>query len=730
MLRYISSKTKMVQNAVITGAALSSSSLSYSSISNNNNATIVQPFSLKKQWFDVDSLSTYSILRSQISPLTNSILSESTTTTTTTTKSSTPTTTTSTYQPMFNSINATKIPGDYSISNVFHLSRAINSKPETVIGQLTTLINDQQTKRDKRLIEKVEVINKHLNLTLSQQYLEECVRLWCLGESSNSSNSSKQVTLDFIATDPIPPRKRVLVDFASPNMSKELHVGHLRSIALGESVCRILEYRGHEVERISHVGDFGTPMGMVISHALDEKAPFLSHIWGRAGVESDDSPAMPVYKEMPYIPTPKEMSEYYAAAKQRTKTDKQFEVRAQLTAAELQKGPPNFDNNGNNSGSHPDIYQAWQSICQASREGFNQIFKLMNVNVNERGESYYRTMLENGAQCIFLNGNKVPVIIKKRDGAYLYATTDLAAIKSRIESGKEWIVVITDDSQNKHFEDIFSIARLAGWLKEEEKHDGDNVRVDHLSFGVVRSENGSKLSSRDGNPLALSELVEESVKRAKQASITSKSLSRAETIDPTHTAYRVEEPARVSDTFENNDQDNQDDENVDIMKNQHYLKVGISAIKYYDLVQRSNSYRFSYDNILSFKGNTSIYLNYSLTRIATIMRRAKTERGFDIEEAELNIASFQFQEFTENERRLVVMISKFADTLKSAEGQLRPAIICDYLWDVADTFHRFYETDTVLGSDRQHQRLLICNTVKKILETGFYLLGVEPVERL
>eukprot|EP01133_Synstelium_polycarpum_P020334 gene20334-24395_t len=605
------------------------------------------------------------------------------------------------YQPLFTAVALQKVAGDYTIANTYQLSRMLGADNKSVVERLAKSLQndiDRATQANKHhLLASVEVVGKDsfLNVFLSQHALESSVRLWCDGG----------VAKDLPLADPEThvPRRDVLVDFASPNMSKELHVGHLRSIALGESVCRILEYRGHTVERISHAGDFGTPMGMVIAHALDTRAPFLAHIWDpKSGATA-----------MPYIPSPKELSDLYSAAKQRTKADAAFLKTSMWTAAELQKGPPS------EGGSDPSVYQAWLDICEASRAGFNHIYKMMDVTVTERGESHYRTMLDGvltglrdkdmltvseGADCVFLKGQKTPVIVRKSDGASLYATTDLAAVKSRVANGKRWIVYITDDSQRGHFEQVFEIARLAGWLPSD-------VRVDHLAFGVVRGDNGAKLSSRDGNPLALLDLLNESIARAKQATVTARSLTRGETLS-THKAHFVDAPERLEERF---DGENSQD---------HFARIGLGAIKYFDLAQRNNPYVFSFDRMLSIKGYTSVYVLYCYTRIATIIQRSTIDLD------QIDIGTFNFLEFTEKERKMVLMIAKFPDTLKSTEAQLRPAVLCDYLWDLADSFHHFYEAERVIGSDRETQRLFICRAIQKIIKTGFQMLAIEPVERL
>eukprot|EP01132_Coremiostelium_polycephalum_P008288 gene8288-10184_t len=626
----------------------------------------------------------------------------------------------SNYQPIF-SVRTGKFKEvfDYSLNNAIVASRILSKPTKEIVQQLEATFKQLKHQLPhNEVIEKLEGNDKgYLNFKLSDQYLSDTLLLW--STSTNQNNETKSTSPYLMGLEDLKehnyiPQKNVLVDFASPNMSKELHVGHIRSIVLGESVCRILEYMGHKVERVSHAGDFGTPMGMVIGHALETKQPFLRHIWDKTE-EGRSGPKI--------IPTPRELSQIYSASKQRTKVDPEFEKKTSAIAAELQKGPPD----GQGGGSDPDIYQAWLDICDASRIGFNEIFDLMQINAEERGESYYRTMLpgviqeltdkglvtlSEGAQCIFLPGSKDPVIIRKSDGGYLYATTDLAAIHHRVSVvGKDWIVYITDSSQSSHFENIFEIAKKAGWL------DTNKTRVDHLGFGLVRDKSGSKLSSREGTSLSMIDLLKEAIVRSEQATRVSKTMNRSEILDHDHTAHKVEEPERIGDRF---------DSTGDLTTNyDHFRKVGMGALKYFDLSQRNSSYIFSYENMLSFKGNTSIYILYCYTRISALLQRA----SFNIDNINLNSIG-DIKDYSEKERKLLFLITRFPDTIRSAENTLKPGIICDYLWDIADTFHQFYESERVIGSDRELQKLLICYATTRVLSTGLYLLGVETVERL
>ncbi|KAK5578582.1 hypothetical protein RB653_008254 [Dictyostelium firmibasis] len=697
-----------------------------------------QKFNIKNKWFDISSRSAFLLLHQCFKSMFEKTLTKEEIDKVFKNEKIK-------YQAVFSQVPSKKVfDYDYSLSNLMVASMLLKDKD---LGK--KLIETFELRKSEipysSMIERLEISNKgHLNLRVTDEYLKTILKLWIDSYSDSDSydkdnerskylieNLKFQDDKDLNETErenkllPIK-NKKVLVDFASPNMSKELHVGHLRSIALGESICRILEYMGHDVERISHAGDFGTPLGIVLAHSLETKADYLKHIQDPTCKSNE-----------PIIPTPKELSQLYTTSKNRTKTDEEFSKRTLWTAAQFQKGPPIYDDVDGKQigGSDPIVYNAWLALCEASRIGFNKVFKMLDINVNERGESFYRDMLpgvideltrlgfvdisEDGRKCIFLDKTKdkesqVPVVIQKSDGAYLYATTDIAAIKHRVENGRQWVIVITDDSQSGHFQQVFKIAQDAKWL------DRNETRVDHLSFGVVRGANGQKLSSRDGTPIALVDLLHESIERSKQATSLSKSFTRSEKLDITQNANNVE-INRLLDTFENNNDNNYND----ILNDEkHFQKIGMGALKYYDLTHRNNPYVFSYDSILSFKGNTSIYILYCYTRISTLLRR------IDFNNLNLNPNLTEFKEFTEKERNLIFIMSRFSDVMKNTEQSLKPGVICDFLWDLSNSFHQFYEAEKIIGSERQDQKLFICLATQRILSTGLHLLGVETVEKL
>ncbi|PRP72988.1 arginyl-tRNA synthetase [Planoprotostelium fungivorum] len=476
--------------------------------------------------------------------------------------------------------------------------------------------------------------------------------------------------------------KKALVDFGSPNMCKQLHVGHLRTIILGDSICRILEFMGHDVERISHVGDFGLPVAMTIRQALDHDMDFT-----RPGALEDPT----------RWPTPSHLTQIYAEAKKRAQSDPSFAERSQKTSKSMQK----IDS------AEEEVRRSWHVLCASSRRGFGKkVFERLNVVSEERGESFYAPLLDGvtqelidkklcvesqGAMVVFLHGHKTPVIVRKSDGAYLYATTDLAAIKHRISSGKDWIVYITDDGQKLHFDQVFSVAKLAGWLDETKK-------VIHIGTGVIKSNfspspdvliltdtEGKKLSSRDGSPYPLEDLLNEAI---------SKVVTKPDLLQERKSQLSQLELSEA---------------------------IAFNALKYFDLCH-SRDYIFSPESMLSFKGNTAVYLMYAYARICSV-RRNLTSKGEHI------ISTSALPVFTEpEEMALSLALSRFPEQMLNLERTLTPQYLCEYLYDVATKFHSFYGACRIVGEPQQESRLQLCVATEAVILTGFHLLGFTTAD--
>jgi arginyl-tRNA synthetase len=469
----------------------------------------------------------------------------------------------------------------------------------------------------------------------------------------------------------------VVVDFSSPNIAKEMHVGHLRSTIIGDSLARVLEFRGHPVLRLNHVGDWGTQFGMLITH-LKQVAP--------EALETADAVDLG------------DLVAFYRQAKQRFDDDEAFQTTSREEVVKLQ-------------GGDPVSLKAWGLLCDQSRREFQKIYDRLDIRLSERGESFYNPYLEgvvkdleasgllvvdDGARCVFLegvsgkDGKPLPVIVQKSDGGFNYATTDLAAIRYRFGQspqgdGARRVVYVTDAGQANHFAGVFQVARRAGWLP-------DGARLEHVPFGLVQGEDGKKLKTRAGDTVRLRDLLDEAVERAES------DLRR-----------RLQEEERQED---------------EAFIAQVATTVGLAAVKYADLSQnRITNYQFSFDRMLALQGNTAPYLLYAVVRIAGIARK-----GGDLEAG--SNAPLQFSE--PQEWALVRELLKFDAVIAEVEEELLPNRLCTYLFELSQVFNRFYDQVPVLKSDgaARQSRLALCRLTADTLKLGLGLLGIPTLERM
>ena len=469
--------------------------------------------------------------------------------------------------------------------------------------------------------------------------------------------------------------ERIVVDFSSPNIAKEMHVGHLRSTIIGDCIARTLAFQGHEVIRLNHVGDWGTQFGMLIA--------YLRETYPEALTTAD---ALDIG----------DLVEFYRKAKVRFDEDETFKETARNEVVKLQAG--------NSESRH-----AWQLLCDQSRREFQVIYDRLDIEITERGESFYNQFLTNivdqlafqrlleedaGAKCVFLEGfsNKagdpLPLIVQKSDGGYNYATTDLAALQYRInEDGANKILYVTDLGQANHFSQVFQVAQRAGLLPS-------TVKLIHVPFGLVKGEDGKKLKTRSGDTIKLRDLLDEAVERA------SNDLNQR----------LVEEERQESAEFQKN----------------VAQTVGIAAVKYADLSQnRTSDYIFSFDKMLSLQGNTAPYLLYAYARIKSIEREAK----IDFSNLSQN-TSVGLQETSEVE--LAKMILQLDQVIQEVEKTLLPNRLCDYLYELCKKYNQFYENCPVLKSEEpvKSSRLLLCNLCARTLKLGLSLLGIPVLPRM
>jgi arginyl-tRNA synthetase len=470
-------------------------------------------------------------------------------------------------------------------------------------------------------------------------------------------------------------KQRVVVDFSSPNIAKEMHVGHLRSTILGDCIARVLEFRGHDVLRLNHVGDWGTQFGMLILYLRENYPQALTT---PDAIDLGDLVVL------------------YKKAKKQFDEDTEFQEAARTEVVKLQA-------------KAPESIKAWQLLCNQSRREFQVIYDRLNVRLTERGESFYNPYLpavvddlresgllveSNGAQCVFLDGftnrdgDPLPLIIQKTDGGYNYATTDLAAIRYRIQIDRaERIICITDAGQADHFAQVFQVARQAGWIP-------DRVEIVHVPFGLVLGEDGKKIKTRDGEAIKLKELLDEAIDRFRN------DLESRLAAD-----HRQETPEFIANSAE---------------------IVGLSAVKYADLSQnRLSNYVFSYDKMLSLQGNTAPYMMYAYVRVRGISRKG----GIDFDNLGDNAKIILNEEL---ELNLAKHLLQLDTIITEVERDLLPNRLCQYLFELSQKYNQFYDKHSVLDAEEpiRTSRLILCDLTAKTLQLGLDLLGIPVLERM
>jgi arginyl-tRNA synthetase len=546
--------------------------------------------------------------------------------------------------------------GDYQANVALSLSKKLGMQPRAIASAIVDKLEISD------ICESPEIAGPgFINLKLKTSYLEAQI---------NAVNADPRLGVPVAATP-----QREVVDFSSPNIAKEMHVGHLRSTIIGDSIARILEFRGHDVVRLNHVGDWGTQFGMLIA--------YLREVYPDALTTAN---ALDIG----------DLVSFYRQAKQRFDEDEVFQETARQEVVRLQAGAE-------------DTLHAWKLLCEQSRREFQVIYDLLDIKLTERGESFYNQFLptivaelentgllvENqGAKCVFLDGftnregEPLPLIVQKSDGGYNYATTDLAALRYRVQEDlAKRIIYVTDAGQANHFAQFFQVARKAGWVPED-------VELVHVPFGLVLGEDGKKFKTRSGDTVRLRDLLDEAVSRAyTDLDLRLKELGREETEEFIHNVAKV---------------------------------IGMSAVKYADLSQnRTSNYVFSYDKMLSLKGNTAPYLLYAYVRIQGISRAGKIDFNHLDSNAKIALSA-------EAEFNLAKHLLQLDEIIAEVEKELLPNRLCDYLYQLSEKFNKFYENCPVLKSEDpvKTSRLLLCNLTARTLKLGLNLLGIQVLERM
>jgi arginyl-tRNA synthetase len=463
--------------------------------------------------------------------------------------------------------------------------------------------------------------------------------------------------------------ERVIVDYSAPNIAKEMHIGHLRTTVIGDALVRMLEFVGHTVIRENHVGDWGTPFGMLIEHMLDI---------GETEAASELSVG--------------DLDGFYKQARTKFDANEAFQDRARNRVVMLQ-------------GGDPETLRLWKLLVDLSMQYFDRLYRKLGVlltNDDLAGESMYNDLLpevverlrtagllqeSDGADVVFppgytnREGEPLPLIVQKRGGGFNYGTSDLACVLDRVERVKATLLLyVVGAEQSQHLAMVFDVAAMAGWLRPP-------TRAVHVAFGFVLGTDRKKLKSRSGEPVRFVDVVDEAIDRA-TASVRAKN---------------PELPA---------------DEQIDIGR-----MVGTGALKYADLsTDRIKDYVFDWDRMLAFEGNTAPYLQYAHARIRSILRKAGPPETADGPEPAL----------VAEERNLILQLLQFDAAVHDTLDKYSPHRMCTYLFELAQSFTSFYEACPVLKSDPPTRalRIRLCQETARVLAKGLDLLGIEAPERM
>ena len=528
------------------------------------------------------------------------------------------------------------------------LSKILRKSPNDIAIAIANNLDSELSE-----IAEINIVNGFLNFKAQNSWISKKI---------SSMNSDPRLGVE------LENRKTIVIDYSSPNIAKRMHVGHLRSTVIGDALSRIFSFKGHNVVGENHIGDWGTPFGMLIEHFI----------------ECDNNNVGEI-----------DLSTFYKEARYKFENIDDFALRSRQRVVKLQS-------------RDAETIDLWQKLVDFSLVNFNSVYQMLGVLLNDdnlAGESIYEDLLpevvkrlesqdliveSEGALVVFPDGwynrenEPLPLIIRKGDGGYNYATTDLACIINRVESIEcNEMLYVVGAEQSQHFSMVFQVAKDAKFMDEK-------IKAVHVSFGLVMGSDGKKLASREGKAITLEELLEESVNRAEKL-ILEKNSSMSES----------------------------DRKKVSKM-------IGIGAIKYADLsIDRNKNYVFDWDKMLSFDGNTAPYLQYAHARICSIFRKSSISR-----ESTFNSEILVVNDF---EKSLSKSIIGFSESIDETINSYSPHRLAVYLHHLAQDFASFYENCPVLVSNdeaKMNSRLALCNLTARTLKTGLGLLGIETPENM
>ena len=528
------------------------------------------------------------------------------------------------------------------------LSKILRKSPNDIAIEIANNLDSELSE-----IVEINIVNGFLNFKAKNSWISKKI---------SSMNSDPRLGVE------LENRKTIVIDYSSPNIAKKMHVGHLRSTVIGDALSRIFSFKGHNVVGENHIGDWGTPFGMLIEHFI----------------ECDNNNVGEI-----------ELSTFYKEARYKFENIDDFALRSRQRVVKLQS-------------RDAETIDLWKKLVDFSLVNFNSVYQMLGVLLNDdnlAGESIYEDLLpevvkrlesqnliveSEGALVVFPDGwynrenEPLPLIIRKGDGGYNYATTDLACIINRVESIEcNEMLYVVGAEQSQHFSMVFQVAKDAKFMDEK-------IKAVHVSFGLVMGSDGKKLASREGKAITLKELLEESVNRAEK--------------------LILEKNSSMSDS---------DRKKISKM-------IGIGAIKYADLsIDRNKNYVFDWDKMLSFDGNTAPYLQYAHARICSIFRKSSISR-----ESTFNSEILVINDF---EKSLSKSIIGFSESIDETINSYSPHRLAVYLHHLAQDFASFYENCPVLVSNDETQmnsRLALCNLTARTLKTGLGLLGIETPENM
>lgn len=536
--------------------------------------------------------------------------------------------------------------GDFQTNFAMVSSKLIEKNPREIASTLVENFSEND------IIQKLEIAGPgFINIYLKNGFLNEEIK----------KVENEKYDFSFLNTD-----KTVIIDYSSPNIAKRMHIGHLRSTIIGDSIKRILQFLGFHTLADNHIGDWGTQFGKLIvayKNWLDKKA----------------------YEKDPIG----ELEKIYVKFSDEAKINPALEDEAREELKKLQLGDENNQ-------------KLWKEFIDISLKEYNKVYDRLNVNFDYYfGESFYNDMMpsvleelkqkgiakeDQGALVVFFENNRLPpAIVQKKDGSFLYTTSDLATMKFRKDELKvDEAVYLTDDRQQNHFKQVFEIGKMLG--------ESYNYKKTHIVFGIMRFGNGIIFSSRSGNIIRLVDLLDEAKAQVKKV------------IDEKNPDIPEDEKDKIAEI------------------------VGSGAIKYFDLSQnRTSDITFTWDKVLSFEGNTGPYLQYTYVRIMSIFRKLKEEN------IEVKNNDVILDDMNGIERELAVELLRFPQAVVKSYENYRPNIIADYLFDTAKLFNNFYNSSSILKEEDKKvmdARILLARKTAFVLKEGLSLLGINTVNRM